>query len=207
MFTGLIEALGEVETRDGSRLVVGLGNTSLGDLSLGESIAVNGACLTLVPGYSSNRLLFDVSPETFARTSLGGLAAGKTVNIERAVKANDRLGGHIVQGHVDATGRFLSRKDESEFSVFEFQAPGEYDRYLIDKGSVAIDGVSLTVVRPRAGTFTVALIPATLEKTNLGKVSPGDVVNLEFDLIAKYVEKLMGSAKPAAELEIDGGPR
>lgn len=189
MFTGIIERVGAVRSLEGDRLVVDPGSLD-GDLALGESIAVNGVCLTLV---SADRgLAFDVSPETFARTSLGDLKLGSLTNLERALRANARLGGHFVQGHVDATGEVVQVREEGEFFVYEFQAPPEYDRFLIDKGSVAVDGISLTVVRPERGKFEVWVIPHTREHTNLRERGPGDRVNLEFDMLAKYLEKLSG---------------
>lgn len=194
MFTGIVQARGRVSAREGSNLVISANDGfALDSLQTGESIAVNGTCLTLLPGSTPDAMRFEASPETFARTSVGSLQVGSPVNLERAMSASDRFGGHIVQGHVDAVGTFVSRRAEGEFEVLRFQVPLEYDRYLIDKGSVAIDGVSLTVVGPDQAAFDVWLIPHTLRNTNLSELMPGASVNLEFDLIAKYVEKLVTS--------------
>jgi riboflavin synthase len=158
-------------------------------LEVGESVAVNGVCLTVTP---DNRYLrFDLSPETLERSSLGDLAEGATVNLERAMAANGRFGGHVVQGHVDATGTVVSVTPADNASIYRFQVPPEYDRYLIDKGSVTIEGISLTVVKPENGAFDTWIIPHTLQETNLGQKRPGDRVNLEFDVLAKYVERLL----------------
>jgi riboflavin synthase len=195
MFTGIIEAVGRVASREGSKLTISA-DASFGSdpLKAGESISVDGVCLTLLPGSSAEALAFEVSPETFGRSSLGVLIPGAQVNLERAVRASDRLGGHIVQGHVDCVGKCLGQRDEGEFQVQEFQAPSEYAKYLIDKGSVAVQGVSLTVVRPNGGKFEVWLVPHTLENTSLRQLKPGSIVNLEFDVLAKYVEKLLNPA-------------
>ncbi len=192
MFTGIIESLGTVSELDSERLAVGPGDPAWADdLKLGESIAVNGACLTAVEGSTPASLVFEVSPETFARTSLGDLLLGSTVNLERAMRLNDRLGGHIVLGHVDATGVIVSRNDGEKFSEIKIQAPADHDRYLIDKGSISVDGISLTVVEPKDGLFSVWIIPTTMTHTNLKDRKVGDRVNLEFDVIAKHVEKLL----------------
>jgi riboflavin synthase len=192
VFTGLIESVGKVVSIDGSLLKVSPSEPSwASDLAVGESIAINGACLTAIEGSQPHDILFEVSPETFARTAFHALTVGSAVNMERAMRLNERLGGHIVQGHVDAVGKVVGREDGDQFSEISFAAPPEYDKYLIDKGSVAIDGISLTVVSPKEGVFAVWVIPTTLEKTNLNHRQPGDAVNLEFDLIAKYVEKLV----------------
>lgn len=189
MFTGIVQALGQV--RQLANLVIeidapaGFGGDGYDE---GESIAINGVCLTVV-GFDP--LKFDLSEETLARTGLGDLQASDQVNLERAMTANARFGGHIVQGHVDATGELLSIEPQEGSSVFRFRIPAEYSRYLIDKGSVTIDGISLTVVRPEGDTFETWIIPHTLANTNLGTRKPGDRVNLEFDVIAKYVERLL----------------
>lgn len=187
MFTGIVEAQGKVRSLSAGRLVLDLDAPM--DLSLGESVAVNGCCLTVVEFKS--QVSFDLSPETLARTSLGSLAPGMLVNLERAMRADGRFGGHIVQGHVDAKGSVVSVTPSVNSTLFRFQAPMEFDRYLIDKGSVAVNGISLTVVSPIDGCFDVWVIPHTLQATNLGQLGPGDAVNLEFDVLAKYVEKLL----------------
>lgn len=178
--------------RDGHRLVVesSLAADASDPIVLGESIAVDGCCLTTVCG---GALEFEISPETFSRTVAGSYAVGSKVNLERAMKASDRFGGHIVQGHVDAVGSVVGQGVEDEWVTLTFDAGLEGDRYLIDKGSVTVNGVSLTVVRPEGGVFSVALIPHTLAATNLGRLEVGSVVNLEFDVLAKHVEKLMAS--------------
>lgn len=197
MFTGIVESLGEVASLAEGRLEVrpepGFAPEGFAE---GESVAVNGCCLTVLPGEG---LRFDLSPETLDRTSLGALASGARVNLERAVVAGGRLGGHVVQGHVDATGVFEGSSPEGNSVVMRFRAPAGYGRYLIDKGSVAVEGVSLTVVRPVEDAFEVWVIPHTLERTNLGSLRPGDRVNLEFDVLAKYVERLL-----EARLGVDG---
>jgi riboflavin synthase len=191
MFTGIVQTLGDVFSLEGGVLTMRApSDWSLGDpLAIGESIAVNGCCLTVVT--IDPHLTFDLSPETIERTALGDLSRGDRVNLERAMKPTDRFGGHIVQGHVDGTGMVRAIEEEGNATVIRFAVPPAFERYLIDKGSVAIDGVSLTVVRPVRSEFDVYVIPHTLEATNLGDRRPGDRVNLEFDLIAKYVERLM----------------
>lgn len=189
MFTGIVEGVGYVEKIGPQTLSVCAPASLGGDgYALGESVAVNGCCLTVVT--IGDSLTFDLSPETWRRTSLGGLKERDAVNLERAMPANGRFGGHIVQGHVDATGQIGSMRPEGDFTVLRVAGPAEYDRYLIDKGSIAVDGISLTVVEPAAGAFDVWLVPHTLQNTNLSSRKPGDRVNLEFDLVAKYLEKL-----------------
>jgi riboflavin synthase len=191
VFTGLVAATGAVESLDrsgeGARLRI---RTELaGDLEPGDSIAVNGVCLTAVDsdgeGFSA-----DVMTETLRRSSLGPLAEGDEVNLELPLRAGDRLGGHVVQGHVDATGT-VRRVDENGFArVVRIGAAPEVLRYVVEKGSIAVDGVSLTVTAVDSDGFEVSLIPETLERTSLGSAAPGRVVNLEVDVLAKYVEKL-----------------
>lgn len=189
MFTGIIEGLGTVRSMSGGTLILDVKSGFANDpWKIGESVAVNGCCLTVVD--ASDGLRFDLSPETLARTSLGSLKTGSKVNLERAMRADGRFGGHIVQGHVDATGEVVSITPRDNATVFQFRFPREWSRYLIDKGSVAIDGISLTVVDLRDDQFDVWIIPHTLQETNLSERKPGDKVNLEFDLIAKYVESL-----------------
>jgi riboflavin synthase len=173
---------------DGVRLEV---ETPLAaELAHGDSIAVNGVCLTAVePG--EGRFRADVMAETLRRSSLGPLGAGDEVNVELALRAGDRLGGHVVQGHVDATGTVESVTEEGFARVVRVAAPEELLRYVVEKGSIAVDGVSLTVASVDTSGFTVSLIPETLERTTLGQAAPGRVVNLEVDVLAKYVEKLV----------------
>jgi riboflavin synthase len=203
MFTGIIEELGTVEAiedqGDAVRLTV-RGPTVTSDAALGDSISVNGCCLT-VAGRGDETFTADVMRETLDKTSLGALAPGGRVNLERAVTAATRLGGHIVQGHVDGTGVLVSRSPSEHWDVVEITVPEELSRYLVDKGSVTVDGISLTVVSAGESTFTVSLIPETLARTTLGRKQPGDPVNLEVDVIAKYVERLLTHA-PATGKEV-----
>ncbi|HVT12798.1 MAG TPA: riboflavin synthase [Fimbriimonadaceae bacterium] len=194
MFTGIVESLGEVVGLDGGVLQV-LPATALGPdpVRLGESIAVNGCCLTVVA--IEPALRFDLSPETLARTSLGALAPGRHVNLERAMRADGRFGGHIVQGHVDATGEVVSISPAENSTAFRFRVPPGSERYLIDKGSITVDGISLTVVKPEGNEFDAWIIPHTLANTNLGERAAGDRVNLEFDALARYVERLLASGR------------
>jgi riboflavin synthase len=187
MFTGIVEQMGEV-TQSGTRLSV---NTPLAaELKRGDSIAVNGVCLTAVE-ISEQTFEADVMEETLVRSSLGRLQQGDRVNLELALRVGDRLGGHFVQGHVDSTGRVLEIEQRENSRVLLIGAPPEIIRFVVEKGSIAVDGVSLTVASVTADTFSVSLIPETLERTNLGAAAPGTPVNLEVDVLAKYVEKLM----------------
>lgn len=190
MFTGLVQGVGTVRSFEDGVLLLDSSLASAEDpWRIGESVAVNGCCLTVVA--KEPALRFDLSPETLARTALGSVASpGAKVNLERAMKASDRFGGHIVQGHVDAVGSLVSLRPEGNSTVFRFRVPPGSGRYLIDKGSVAIDGISLTVVQPEQDEFDVWIIPHTLEVTCLGNLQPGDAVNLEYDVVAKYVERL-----------------
>ena len=192
MFTGIIATTGRLERlerRDrGARLTLAT-RRPLPRLALGESIAVNGACLTVVAP-RGRRFSVDVSPETLRRTTLGSLAPGAPVNLERALRMGDRLGGHIVLGHVDGVGRVRTIRPEGKWLLYRFTAPPALAPYLVEKGSIAVDGVSLTVFACRGSTFTVALIPHTLAVTTLGSLAPGDPVNVEVDVLAKYVERL-----------------
>ena len=176
--------------RDGHRLVVEspLASDPADPIAEGESIAVDGCCLTTV---CAGALEFEISPETFSRTVAGSYEVGSKVNLERAMKASDRFGGHIVQGHVDVVGSVVGQGVDGEWITLTFDAGLDGDKYLIDKGSVTVNGVSLTVVKPEGGIFSVALIPHTLAATNLGGLEAGSSVNLEFDVLAKHVEKLM----------------
>jgi riboflavin synthase len=187
MFTGIIEALGSVRSLDQGRLIVDAPVQP--DWSEGESIAVNGCCLTLLT-QNLPQLTFDLSPETLERTNLGSLSSGSKVNLERAMRAGDRFGGHIVQGHIDTHGKLVSIRPEANSHVFTFEIDQKYDRYLIDKGSVTLDGISLTVVEPEKGRFDTWVIPHTLENTNLSARKAGDTVNVEIDVLAKHLEKL-----------------
>ncbi len=196
MFTGIIQAVGKVGAlQDGVLTVRTPKAFAQTGFDLGESIAVSGCCLTVVESAEAEdwTLKFDLSPETLKRTSLGDLGPGSQVNLERAMSANGRFGGHVVQGHVDATGILSSITQAENSWVYRFETAREFDRYLIDKGSVTIEGISLTVVQPQDGEFDTWIIPHTIQETNLASKRPGDTVNLEFDVIAKYVEKLLTS--------------
>jgi riboflavin synthase len=184
MFTGIVEELGEVLARDGSRLRIGA-STVLEDAAIGDSTAVNGCCLTIV-ALGEGWWDADVSDETFARTTLGGLAVGDPVNLERPVRLVDRLGGHLVQGHVDAVGTVLEPAPALRVGL-----PEGLGRYVVEKGSITVDGVSLTVVDVDETSFTVAVIPHTAAVTTLGPARAGTPVNLEVDVMAKYAEKLL----------------
>jgi riboflavin synthase len=186
VFTGIVEELGHVVAVGEGRLTV-KGPLVTSDAAYGSSIAVNGCCLT-VAALDGETFTADVMVETFDRTSLGALAPGSPVNLERPLRADARLGGHVVQGHVDGTGTIASREADG---VIRIAIPGDLSRYVVEKGSVAVDGVSLTVVEAGDTSFTVSLIPATLALTTLGTKGPGDPVNIEVDVLAKYVERLL----------------
>ena len=193
MFTGIIEELGTVaavdDQGDAIRLTI-RATRVLEDAALGDSIAVNGCCLT-VAERDGDAWTADVMQETLDNTSLRGVQPGDRVNLERAVTAHSRLGGHIVQGHVDGVGTVVRRTPSEHWEVVEIAMPPELGRYLVDKGSITVDGVSLTVVEVKDTSFTVSLIPETLARTTLGSRRPGERVNLEADVIAKHVEKLL----------------
>ena len=193
MFTGIIEHLGTVEAMerraDGARIVIGVPQFET-LLTRGESVAVNGVCLTALP-LTDISFSADVSPETLRLTSLGELEPGASVNLERALRAGDRLSGHIVQGHVDTTGALASIATEGAFAVYRWTYPTEFAELIVPKGSIAVDGISLTVVDPEPGSFAVAVIPETLRRTNLGSARVGATVNLEFDVMAKYARQML----------------
>ena len=193
MFTGIVEELGTgvalEDQGDAVRLTVH-GPLVTSDAAGGDSIAVNGCCLTVVTAEDGG-FTADVMHETLAKTSLGAFGPGERVNLERSVTPTTRLGGHIVQGHVDGTGTVVSRTPSEHWEVVEISLPDELERYLVEKGSITVDGISLTVVETLGDSFTVSLIPETLARTTLGFKQPGDVVNLEVDVIAKYVEKMV----------------
>ena len=189
MFTGIVEEVGVVAKISDNGMTV-LATKVTEDLKLGDSIAVNGTCLTAV-SFDRTEFSVDLSPETMRRTSLGELSVGGPVNLERALLASDRMGGHIVQGHVDGTGRVMSTKRDRDSTIFRIRVPKRLNRYIVEKGFVAVDGISLTVVKRGASSFTLAVIPYTLKNTNLAALSVGDRVNLEADILAKYVESLL----------------
>jgi riboflavin synthase len=192
VFTGLVQDLGTVTavdaTADGVRLAV---RTVLaGEIALGDSVAVNGVCLTATR-VQDGEFSADVMHETLRRSSLAEVGGGANVNLELPLRASDRLGGHVVQGHVDGVGTVREARDDGFARLVEIAAPPELLRYVVEKGSIAVDGVSLTVVEAGEDFLSVSLIPETLERTNLGAAAPGQPVNLEVDVLAKYVEKLI----------------
>ncbi len=199
MFTGIVEELGEVTGReplaDAARLVI-RGPVVTSDAGHGDSIAVNGVCLTVVEVLPDGQFSADVMGETLNRSSLGALRVGSRVNLERAAAVNSRLGGHIVQGHVDGTGEVVSRTPSENWEVVRIEMPAAVARYVVEKGSITVDGISLTVSGLGADSgdwFEVSLIPTTRELTTLGNAPVGTTVNLEVDVIAKYVERLMAA--------------
>jgi riboflavin synthase len=198
MFTGLVEALGTVTALApagaGRELTVHAPQIA-GELALGESVAVNGACLTVV-AHDATTFRFQVGPETLDRTNLGELTAGDRVNLERSLRVSDRLGGHIVQGHIDGVGQVAERLTEGEWVKVWFRCPPELAAQMVSKGSVAVDGVSLTLVDVGPDRFSVALIPHTLAHTTLGFKGEGAAVNLETDLLGKYVWKFLQQVRP-----------
>jgi riboflavin synthase len=191
MFTGIIQTSGVIESLErfaaGARMRIR--TSSEERFARGESVAVNGVCLTVIPGNGS--LFTDLSNETLTRTTLGALGSGATVNLERALAIGDRFGGHLVQGHVDTVGTLMSMASEGEFAVYRWSFPAEYSELVVRKGSIAVDGVSLTILDPDGASFAAALIPETLRRTTLGSARIGERMNLEFDMIAKYVRKLI----------------
>ena len=190
MFTGIVEERGAVLEIGPTRLAISCATVNA-DSDVGASVAVNGVCLTVVER-SERHLAFDLSEETLRRTSFARLSAGDPVNLERPLTLSSRLGGHLVQGHVDGVGTVTGfERDEVGGAWITIETPAELDRYLVEKGSVCVDGVSLTVAGNDRRSFSVALIPHTLDVTTLGATEPGDPVNLEVDVIAKYVEALM----------------
>ncbi|MCF6524616.1 riboflavin synthase [Streptomyces sp. JJ36] len=206
MFTGIVEELGEVvaveNLGDSSRFRL-RGPVVTEDARHGDSIAVNGVCLTVVDA-GDGEFTADVMAETLTRSSLGALAAGSPVNLERPTVLGGRLGGHLVQGHVDGTGVIRERTPGEHWELVRVSLPPELSRYVVEKGSITVDGVSLTVVEAGEEHFTVSLIPTTLDLTTLGRKQPGDPVNLEVDVVAKYVERLLGPGRTVPGG--DGGP-
>jgi riboflavin synthase len=201
MFTGLVEELGVVaeakvngsRRHDATMQLVVKAPLVAKDASVGDSIAVNGCCLTVVKK-NGNLLSFDAGSETLSRTNLGRLAKGSGINLERSLRVGDRLGGHFVTGHIDGAGTLLKRRDDDDWANFTFRANGRLLQQMASKGSVAVDGVSLTLVTVDADRFSVALIPHTLQNTTLGALEVGGIVNIETDLLAKYVERRLASA-------------
>jgi len=193
VFTGIIQTTGRVQRTTPRGAGVRLTLTTpraLPDLAIGESVAVSGACLT-VTTHRGRSFEVDVSPETLRRTTLGAFAAGAPVNLERALRIGDRLGGHLVQGHVDGVGRLEAIKPDGDWILYRFRGPRTLGPYLVEKGAIAVDGVSLTVFACNGPSFAVALIPHTLAQTTLGKLAPGDKVNLEADVLLKHIESML----------------
>lgn len=193
MFTGLVETLGSVTAvkNTGNGIRLSLKPLSDFELKIGDSVSVNGVCLTVTT--HNGDISFDMSPETMQSTNLGRLKVSDRVNLERALRLSDRLGGHIVTGHVDSAGTIISRKTVGEYTLYTFESPPEVLKYVVKKGSIAVDGISLTVNDLDNKSFSVAIIPHTLRATNLGEKNIGDSVNLEVDIIGKYVERLLGA--------------
>ena len=193
MFTGIIQAIGRIQTLQkrcaAARMSVDSGALDLSDVKLGDSIAVSGACLT-VTDFAPGRFAVDVSPETLACTALGALAIGSPVNLEKALRLSDRLGGHLVSGHVDGVGTVVARETRAEFVFFRVRPPPALTRYIATKGSICVDGVSLTVNAAAGDEFELLIIPHTLTETTLNALHVGSTVNLEVDLIARYLEQL-----------------
>lgn len=194
MFTGLIEGVGSLlsrETRGGdARLRFGTGTLPFADANLGESVSVNGVCLTVV-AFDASSFEADASNETLSLTTLGGLDIGRAINLERAMRPSDRLGGHLVSGHVDGVGRVVEIREDARAQRWTFSAPAALLKYIAQKGSICVDGVSLTVNAVDGDGFEVALIPHTVSHTAFSQTRVGDAVNLEVDLVARYVERLM----------------
>ena len=201
MFTGIVATVGRIThlTRrgDAMRLALDAGGLDLSDVALGDSIAVSGPCLTVVE-FDAGHFAVDVSSETLARTTLGARQVGDPVNLEKALRLTDRLGGHLVSGHIDGIGTVLKREAQGEYIRWVVRVPPELSHYLAFKGSVAIDGVSLTVNAVDGDTFDVLTIPHTLERTTLGRLNAGAAVNIEVDIIARYIERMLSKSAPAA---------
>lgn len=198
MFTGIVEELGKVqdikhESANSVRLTI-QASTITSDINMGDSIAVNGICLT-VTDYSKEAFSLDVMPETIKATSLHALKAGSPVNLERAMPANGRFGGHFVSGHIDGTGKIMRKERQENAIYYDIEIPKEFQAYLLKKGSIAVDGVSLTIFEVDGQTFTISLIPHTVSQTVLGEKGVGDVVNIECDMLAKHVEQMMKQSR------------
>ncbi len=193
MFTGIVEALGEISriyhAGDAARITINSRDLDLDDVKLGDSIAVSGPCLTVVD-FETDAFTVDVSGETLARTTIGSKTRGSTVNLEKALRLSDRLGGHLVSGHVDGVGSVVARNNLEDYVQFQIEGPPEVAKYIATKGSIALDGVSLTVNSVALNSFDIMIIPHTLERTTIGAIRVGSEVNLEIDLVARYLERL-----------------
>ncbi|MFP6763224.1 MAG: riboflavin synthase [Planctomycetaceae bacterium] len=198
MFTGLVESQGVVQSihpeGEAVRLEINAGDPMAAGLATGDSVSINGCCLTVVQIIGST-VAFQAGTETLSRTNLGVLKVSSRVNLERSLPVGGRLGGHFVQGHIDGTGRVQSISRDGEWVTMWFEVPDQLERFLVSKGSVAVDGISLTVVDVKAAQFSVALIPHTLEVTTLGDRQVGDTVNIETDILGKYVDRLLTSGR------------
>ena len=205
MFTGIIEEIGKVSAiRHGSNSsqITVRAERVPGDLRMGDSVNTNGACLTVV-AFDGASFTVDVMPETMKRTNLGELRTGSPVNLERALKLSDRLGGHLVSGHIDGTGKIASRWTDENAEWFRITAGAEILKYIADKGSVAVDGISLTVVEAGDSSFTVSVIPHTKHETAISGKKTGDTVNIECDMIAKYLEKLTTNGRASGRISLE----
>ena len=201
MFTGIIEELGKILDITSNKITVECG-TVIEDAKLGDSIAVNGVCLT-VTKILKNGFIADISPETYRITILNYLRCGDYVNLERAMKADGRFGGHIVSGHIDGRGKFIESKRINEFYELRFELPKELSKYVIKKGSITINGISLTIAETGDNNIKVAIIPHTYENTNLKYLKRGDFVNIEVDMVAKYIEKFLSSSDNKSGISLE----
>ena len=204
MFTGIIQTVGRIESLvqrgDAVRLAIVAPALDTSDVQLGDSIAVSGPCLTAV-ALGAGRFEADISPETLAKTTLGGRQAGDRVNLEKALRLSDRLGGHLVSGHVDGVGTVIARIERADYVQFRLAAPAELARYIATKGSISVEGVSLTVNAVNGVEFELMIIPHTLENTTLGELHAGSQINLEIDLVARYLERLAGRDSAGSDLD------
>jgi riboflavin synthase len=191
MFTGIVEDTGKVSHITDKILIL---NTKLDEIKIGDSVSISGVCLTAVK-ILGQEITFDVSPETLEKSSLSGLKKGTLVNLERALTLKSRLGGHIVSGHIENTGKVLKIERINDSYIFTFSLPNELTKYIVTKGSIAIDGISLTVAQIKGQSFSVSVIPHTFKNTTFGTKKPGDLVNLETDMLAKYVENMLNNKK------------
>lgn len=200
MFTGIVETTGIVTSlkKTGRGVDLSVSPRSALELEIGDSISVNGVCLTVVE--KAKDMVFNISPETIRSTNLGDIRVNDMVNLERALRMGDRFGGHMVTGHVDGVGRVIEKRREGEYIIYTFEAPPQIMRYMVIKGSVAVDGISLTVIGLDSRSFSVAIIPHTIAVTNIGEKKIGDKVNIEVDIIGKYVEKFMGEREKSGNL-------
>ena len=201
MFTGIVEELGKVQAITKDKITVECG-TVLEDAKLGDSIAVNGVCLTVVEILSKG-FVADVSPETFSVTVLGDLKVGSYVNLERAMKADGRFGGHMVSGHIDARGKFVSVRKDGEFYDLKIELKPEQAKYVVQKGSIAINGISLTIAEVNGNSIKIAVIPHTFENTNLKVLKSNDFVNIEVDIVAKYIEKFLSTSDNKSRISLE----